>query len=206
VVRLPSGRQAVYKPIAGERPLDDFPHGTLAHRERAAYLLSEQTGWRIVPRTVLRDGPFGPGAVQDWIDVDETVDMLELLATPDLNLRRIALFDVLANNADRKGGHLLPVPGGHIHGVDHGVTFAVEPKLRTVLWRWRGEPLSDEEVGVVAGIGECLAEGAPLAEALGEVLSRAEVEATRRRVATLLRLRRFPHPDPRRPALPWPPF
>ena len=206
LARLPDGRQVVYKPIAGERPLDDFPHGTLANRERAAYLLSEATGWRIVPPTVLRDGPYGRGMVQAWIDVDESVDVVGLLTAPDPRLRRICVFDALANNADRKGGHLLPVAGGHIHAVDHGVCFAVEPKLRTVLWGWRGEPLVADEVAVVERVWSALEPGCPLAEALAALLSPAELEATRGRAARLLRERRLPLPDPRRPALPWPPF
>lgn len=206
LARLPGGGQVIYKPIAGERPLDDFPDGTLANRERAAYLLSEQTGWRIVPRTVLRDGPFGRGAVQEWVDVDESIDVMAMLLQPDPRLRRVAIFDALANNADRKGGHLLPLPDGHVHGVDHGVTFAVAPKLRTVLWGWRGQALAADELAVVADVADCLEPGAPLASALEELLSPSEVAATRRRAGALLRERRFPLPDPRRPALPWPPF
>ena len=128
----------VYKPIRGERPLWDFPDGTLAHREVAAYLVSVATGWDVVPPTVLRDGPFGVGMVQLWIDTDETVDLGRLVQTDDPALRRMAIFDAVVNNADRKGGHLLPVESGHVFGVDHGVCFAVEPKLRTVLWGWRG--------------------------------------------------------------------
>ena len=115
----------------------------------AAYLLSEVSGWRIVPPTVMRDGPFGPGVVQLWIDVDSEVDVLAMVVADDPRLRRICVFDVLANNADRKGGHLLPVADGHVFGVDHGICFAVEPKLRTVLWGWRGKALDDEELAVV---------------------------------------------------------
>jgi len=133
---------------------------------------------------------------------------MELLVAPDPRLRRIAIFDVLANNADRKGGHLLPVAdgsaAGHIHAVDHGVTFAVEDKLRTVLWAWRGEPLTADELAVVDAV--CAALEAELGVALAELLSRAEVDAARRRARALLRARRFPQPDPLRPALPWPPF
>jgi hypothetical protein len=205
-VRLPGGAQAIYKPIRGERPLDDFPSHTLAKRERAAYLVSEATGWRIVPPTVLREGPFGRGMVQAWVEADDTIDVMELLVAPDPRLRRVALFDVLVNNADRKGGHLLPLAGGHIHAIDHGVCFAVEPKLRTVLWAWRGQPLDDDELAVTRRLAGALASGAALERALAELLSPAEVGATRRRAAALLRDRRFPQPDPARPALPWPPF
>ena len=195
---------AVYKPIRGERPLDDFPFGTLANREVAAYLVSEATGWGIVPPTVLRDGPHGPGALQLWIESDPAIDPLALLRQRDLALRRMALFDAVVNNADRKVGHLLPVEGGHVFGVDHGICFAIEPKLRTVLWGWHGEPFTADEVAVLEGLADDLGDG--LAAALGELLERREVTAARRRVEALLRVRRFPDPIPGRPALPWPPY
>ena len=196
--------RCVYKPIRGERPLDDFPHGTLAYRERAAYLLSEVTGWGIVPPTVLRDGPFGFGMVQLWVEPDPRADVLAMILAPDPRLRRVALYDVLANNADRKGGHLLPLTTGHVHGVDHGVCFAVQPKLRTVLWAWRGQPLESHETDVVHRVVGALA-GSLRAE-LEEILSPAEVTATARRAEQLLEAGRMPMPDPLRPALPWPPF
>lgn len=199
-----SALACIYKPIAGERPLDDFPQGTLAARERAAFLLSEATGWRIVPPTVLRDGPLGQGMVQLWVDVDPTSDALEMVLQPDPRLRRICVYDVLVNNADRKGSHLLPLPDGHVYGVDHGVCFAVQAKLRTVLWGWRGQPLNDEELEVVESVAAALQ--GPLGPELGELLRPAEVEATVRRAAGLLHEARFPHPDPGRPAVPWPPF
>ncbi len=130
----------VYKPVAGERPLWDFPDGSLAEREVAAYEVSAATGWRIVPPTLYRDGPLGPGMVQLWIDVDESVDVLALVRRGrSEQLRRMAVLDAVINNADRKGGHILPTAGGHIHGVDHGVTFHAEPKLRTLLWQWAGD-------------------------------------------------------------------
>ncbi|HEV2890025.1 MAG TPA: SCO1664 family protein [Frankiaceae bacterium] len=195
----------VYKPIRGERPLWDFPDGTLAHREVAAYAVSVATGWDVVPPTVLREGPLGPGMVQLWIDVDESVDLVELVSSDHPALRRMALFDAVVNNADRKGGHLLPVPGGHVHGVDHGVTFSVEPKLRTVLWGWRGRRFADEEVAVLTALRWDLTSGA-LGEELAGLLAPAEVEATVDRVERLLRTRRFPYPSPDWPAVPWPPF
>lgn len=194
----------VYKPIRGERPLDDFPHGTLANRERAAFLLSEATGWGIVPPTVLRDGPFGRGMVQLWVEPDPEVDVVAMVTAPDPRLRRVAVFDVLANNADRKGGHLLPLPDGHIHGIDHGVCFAVAPKLRTVLWAWRGQPLEGSETAVVQRVFDALR--GELCDRLGEVLSPAEVRATAARAERLLDGGRLPQPDPTRPAIPWPPF
>ena len=128
----------VYKPVAGERPLWDFPDGTLAGREISAYLVSAATGWDVVPPTTLREGPFGPGMVQLWIDGDESVDMPTFVRRDDDGLRRMAVFDAVVNNADRKGGHIIPTPEGHVYGVDHGVCFSVDPKLRTLLWRWAG--------------------------------------------------------------------
>ncbi len=195
---------AVYKPIAGERPLDDFPDGTLAMREVAAYVVSEATGWGIVPPTILRDGPFGPGMVQLWIDVDESIEVIDLLRGEDPALRRMAVFDAVVNNADRKGGHLLPVEGGHIFGVDHGICFSPDPKLRTILWAWRGEPFNDEELAVLRHLqGEL---GGSLGDELRQLLAPGEVTATTRRVNRLLAGGMFPQPDPYRPAIPWPPF
>ena len=195
---------AVYKPVRGERPLDDFPPGTLASREVAAFLASEAMGWSIVPPTVLRDGPYGPGALQLWIEADPQIDPLALLRARDPALRRMAVFDAAVNNADRKVGHLLPVAGGHVFGVDHGICFAVEPKLRTVLWGWHGEPFTTDEMGVLERLRAELENG--LAAALDELLSRREIAAARQRVDDLLGVRRFPDPIPGRPALPWPPY
>jgi hypothetical protein len=195
---------AIYKPIRGERPLDDFPDGTLSRREVAAHLVSEATGWAIVPPTVMRDGPFGEGMVQLWIDIDETVDVIALVIDDDPRLRRIAIFDAIVNNTDRKGGHLLPIRGGHIFGVDHGVCFSVVPKLRTVLWGWRGERLDADELQVVGNVRDDL-EGR-LGEELTGLLDPIEVEATARRAERLLQTGRFPRPSPNWPAVPWPPF
>jgi hypothetical protein len=199
----PTVLNAIYKPIAGERPLDDFPDETLGRREVAAFLVSEAIGWSIVPPTILRDGPFGEGALQEWIDVDETVDIVTIVGD-DARLRRIAVFDAAVNNTDRKGGHLLPVTGGHIYGVDHGVTFSTVPKLRTVLWGWRGQSLAPDELDGLAGLAEALR--GDLARDLAGLLSRGEIAATRRRVDGLLETRRFPLPRPDWPAIPWPPF
>ena len=195
---------AIYKPIAGERPLDDFPDETLSRREVAAFLVSEAMGWSIVPPTVLRDGPFGEGALQLWIDIDETVDVVAMVVDDDARLRRIAVFDAAVNNTDRKGGHLLPVTGGHVYGVDHGVTFSTVPKLRTLLWGWRGQSLAPDELDGLARLREALR--GDLARNLAGLLSRGEIAATRRRVDDLLETRRFPLPRPDWPAIPWPPF
>jgi hypothetical protein len=196
--------EAIYKPVRGERPLDDFPDGTLCRREVAAHLVSEATGWAIVPPTVMRAGPFGQGMVQLWIDVDETVDAVALVIDDDPRLRRIAIFDVIVNNTDRKGGHLLPVRGGHVFGVDHGVCFSPVPKLRTVLWGWRGERLEQGELEVVSRVRDEL--DGHLGEQLLELLDPIEVETTARRADRLLRTARFPLPSPNWPAVPWPPF
>ena len=193
----------VYKPVRGERPLDDFPDGTLARREVAAHALSEFTGWGIVPPTVLRDGPAGEGMVQLWIDVDEAVDPWELVQRSDPGLRPMAVFDAVVNNADRKVGHILPADG-HLYGVDHGICFSDEPKLRTVLWGWRGRRLDDPEVEVLERTRDGL--HGSLGDDLSALLAPEEVRATADRVEELLRTRRFPRPDPDRPAIPWPPF
>jgi hypothetical protein len=200
----PTVVDAIYKPIAGERPLDDFPDETLGRREVAAFLVSEAIGWSIVPPTVLRDGPFGEGAVQLWIDLDETVDVVGMVVGDDPRLRRIAVFDAAVNNTDRKGGHLLPVAGGHVYGCDHGVCFSTVPKLRTVLWGWRGQSLAPDELDGLARLRDALR--GDLARDLAGLLSRGEIAATRRRVDALLETRRFPLPRPDWPAIPWPPF
>jgi uncharacterized repeat protein (TIGR03843 family) len=194
----------VHKPIAGEQPLWDFPDGTLAHREVAAYAVSAATGWDVVPPTVMRDGPYGPGMCQLWIDVDETVDLVALVRSDDDRLRRMAVFDAVVNNADRKGGHLLPTVAGHLYGVDHGVCFSTHDKLRTLLWRWAGQPLPAESVEVLRRL--CLELDGKLGATLGDLLAPGEVRATRRRVDRLLRTGRHPEPSEGWPPVPWPPF
>jgi uncharacterized repeat protein (TIGR03843 family) len=195
----------VYKPVAGERPLWDFPDGTLAAREVAAYEVSAAAGLEIVPPTVHRDGPAGPGMVQLWIDVDESVDPARLMRRRDnLQLRTMAVFDAVVNNADRKGGHLLPTPSGHIYGVDHGVTFNVDEKLRTVLWQWAGARLTEPDREMLEGL-RVLLDGS-LGERLAELLTPAEVRRTVHRVDRLLRTGRHPHPPDEWPAIPWPPI
>jgi uncharacterized repeat protein (TIGR03843 family) len=196
--------RCVYKPIAGERPLWDFPDGTLAGREVAAYSVSHASGWDVVPPTVLRDGPFGPGMCQLWIDIDDGVDLGALARSDHPQLRRMAVFDTVINNADRKGGHLLPTSDGHIFGVDHGVCFSTDDKLRTLLWRWRGRPLNDEAIDVLSGLRAQL-EG-ELGGALRELLAPEEVATTIRRVDRLLTTRRHPQPSDEWPPVPWPPF
>ena len=204
-----AGILAVWKPTAGERPLCDFPIGTLTRREVAAYLVSEALGWGIVPETLLRDGPAGEGMIQRWIEIDPTADVIAMVNEDDPRLRRVAVLDAVLNNTDRKAGHLLPVPGGHVHAVDHGVTFSIVPKLRTVLWAWEGEPFDGEEVAALARVAAALGsrrEPGPLATALAELLAAREIEATRARVAGLLDAGVFPSPSPDWPAIPWPPY
>jgi hypothetical protein len=196
---------AVYKPIAGERPLWDFPDGTLAEREVAAYEVSVALGWSIVPPTVLRDGPAGPGMVQLWLDVDQGVEITRFMRRRNNEqLRQIAVFDAVVNNADRKGGHLLPLPDGRVYGVDHGVTFHAEDKLRTVLWQWAGDALPPPARAALAALrGEL--DGA-LGERLQELLTRREVNRTRARVDRLISTGRHPEPHGDWPAVPWPPI
>jgi uncharacterized repeat protein (TIGR03843 family) len=200
------GKQAacVYKPVAGERPLWDFPDGTLAGREVAAYAVSETTGWGTVPPTVLRDGPFGPGMCQLWIEVDESADVVAMLRGSDPRLRPIALFDAVVNNADRKGGHLLPTETGRIFAVDHGVCFAATDKLRTLLWNWAGDPLAGDESDLLRRLRSDLDNG--LGVALADLLTLDEIEATAARVDRLLASGTLPVPTDDWPAVPWPPF
>ncbi|MFI6208597.1 SCO1664 family protein [Streptomyces sp. NPDC051041] len=227
------GEQAacVYKPVAGERPLWDFPDGTLARREVAAYEVSEATGWGLVPPTVLREGPYGEGMCQLWIEAVPDAELLALVEgeepepgwkaigfaevgegrtallvhADDERLRRLAVLDAVINNADRKGGHLLPAAGGRLYGIDHGVTFNVEDKLRTLLWGWAGEPLTQEALAVLGLLREGLKDGGALTTRLAELITAAEIDATRARVEALLESGRHPEPGGAWPAIPWPP-
>ncbi|MCC9198266.1 SCO1664 family protein [Arthrobacter sp. zg-Y820] len=225
------GAAVVYKPIAGEQPLWDFPDGCLAHREVAAYLVSEALGWNIVPRTWLRDGPFGEGMVQLWQDTDPeqtAVDLVPADDVPDTGwkqvlegedqsgrtvalihedtpaLRRMAVFDVLVNNADRKGDHILAMGGGHRYGVDHGLTLHSDHKLRTVLWGWIGEALSAEELDGVDRILSGL-EG-ELGLQLAKLLTAEEIASLAARCVRLRSAGQFPAPSGDMPAVPWPLF
>lgn len=224
-------RLVVYKPVAGERALWDFPDGNLADREVAAYLLSEAIGWNIVPRTWLRDGPFGVGMVQFWQEPDPAQDPVDLVSAqkiPDdgwltvfdgmdehdrpvtlihedtLALRRMAVFDVIVNNADRKGAHILPMTDGHRYGVDHGLTFHMQHKLRTVLWGWLGEELNPDELAGIDRVREQL--DGDLGETLSAKLTGPELLALARRCDRLRSEARFPAPRGKMPAVPWPLF
>lgn len=226
----------VYKPVAGEQPLWDFPDGTLAGRELAAHLISVELGWNLVPDTIIRDGPAGPGMVQRWVeqpgdgdDVPPGPDLVDLVPVgkipagylavlraydyagdpvvlvhaDDIRLRRIAVFDVVINNADRKGGHILCGTDGAVYGVDHGVCLHTQDKLRTVLWGWAGKPVDDETLQAVSGLAAAL--DGPLVACLEPHLTPAELGALRWRVADLLEHPVMPAPNTHRP-IPWPAF
>lgn len=224
--------QCVYKPVAGEQPLWDFPDGTLAGREVAAYLISEALGWKIVPPTIIRQGPAGPGMIQLWVEQPDDpdgaglVDLCPANAVPpgylsvltakdytgaevalvhadDPRLRRMAVFDVIINNADRKGGHVLAGIDGRVYGVDHGVSLHVHDKLRTVLWGWSAEPIDDETLADLDDLLGWL--GSESGARLRDHLTAAEITALRQRVRRLLDEPQMPVPNGRRP-LPWPAF
>jgi uncharacterized repeat protein (TIGR03843 family) len=194
---------AIYKPRRGERPLWDFPGGTLWRREVAAYQVSELLGWGLVPPTVgRRDGPLGAGSLQLYVDADPEVTAFDLLADEHPALRRVAAFDVVVNNADRKAGHTLRADDGQVWAIDHGVCFHVEPKLRTVLWDFAGESL---DAAVVAALGR-LADGLGRDEracGLAGLLEADEITGVAARARRLARVARLPHPGPGRP-YPWP--
>jgi len=194
----------IYKPIAGERPLWDFSDGCLAHREYAAFLVSDHLGFDLVPITILRDGPYGFGMVQQWVDIDESIDLAKFFATDHPRLRAMALFDAIINNTDRKIGHLLPIDGQTLFGCDHGVTFHSEDKLRTVLWQWANEPFSQEEISLLKRTQLLLA--GELGTLLAPLLTEVEIQETARRVSDLLASGKFPLPNPDWPAVPWPAF
>lgn len=221
----------VYKPMAGESPLWDFPRGTLAHREVAAYLISQALGWEVVPHTWLRDGPMGEGMVQLWQERDPAQSAVDLVATdhvPETGwksvleglddkgqmvalvhedspaLRRIAVFDLVVNNADRKGDHILAMADGHRHGVDHGLTLHRDHKLRTVLWGWLGDALTAEEHAGIDRVSEGLCGG--LGRILADLLRAEEISSLAARCARLRLAGRFPAPSGEMPAVPWPLF
>lgn len=193
----------VYKPIAGERPLWDFPAGTLAFRERSAYLIDSWAGLNRVPLTVLRDGPYGRGSVQLWLEVDEDIDVIEIGHSDNHDVRSIALLDLIINNADRKFGHLLPVSAEDIFACDHGVTFHHEDKLRTVLWQFTGAQFTADEVATLENLLTRLDQ--PEANELHELITMEEKVALISRIHRLIENGLFPEPEIGRPAIPWPP-
>ena len=219
----------VYKPVSGERALWDFPDGTLAGREVGSYLVSRAAGLSVIPPTVLRDGPFGPGMVQLWVETKEGDDLVDVCAPEDLppgwrmvlrahdrfgdpavlahadhpDVRLMSALDVVLNNADRKGGHVLHATDGKVYGVDHGICLHTEHKLRTVLWGWVGEPLPGEVVGMLESLRAGFDD---LSVALAEHVTKAEVRALRSRVAAFLAAGEFPAPGEDWRAIPWPAF
>lgn len=195
---------AVYKPLRGERPLHDFPYGTLVHREVAAFHLA-QALWNMVPPTVFReDLPLGPGALQQFIPHDPNKHYFTLSEAERQQLRPVALFDLVANNADRKGGHLLFDPQGRLWLIDHGLCFHVEDKLRTVIWDFAGEPIPPPYLEDLSRLESLLTPSTTLYRTLAAHLTPEEIAATRERAARLRRAGRFPHPPHHRRAVPWP--
>jgi len=201
---IDGGLQVIYKPIRGELPLWDFPEGSLAARETAAFLVSDSLELGVVPPTILRDGPAGEGAVQLWIDHVGVHRAVDLVNASDEGLRRLALFDAIVNNGDRKGGHILPLSDGRILGVDHGVTFAVEPKLRTVLWAWHSKAFTDEEREIISRGVQRLTDHGALRAQLSPILDGEEIDAMAARLNDLAATGCFPEPSPDWPPLPWP--
>ena len=196
--------KCIYKPIAGERPLWDFPDGNLASREFAAFLISKHARFNVVPLTILREGPFGLGMVQEWIDIDTSVDLASFFSSDDARLRKMALFDAVINNTDRKIGHLLPHVDGTGYGCDHGVTFHQENKLRTVLWQWAGSAISEfEEETLLLLLSEIKSNRI---ENLSELITESEMRALILRIEDLLNTKSFPLPSQAWPAIPWPAF
>ncbi len=229
------GGHVIYKPVRGERPLWDFPEGTLAGREVAAQVVSELGGWNVVPPTVLRDGPMGPGSVQLWIGDpfepvadDVVVDLVPEGRTPDgwhavfdgetpsgsavtvvhsgaADVRSLAVLDAAINNSDRKGSHCLRDGDGRLWAIDHGVTFSPIPKLRTVLWGWAGQPITPADVTRLTRLREALAADGAR-ERLLALLPGADVDALAQRVQRLLDRGVHPYPSPDWPSVPWPPL
>ena len=192
--------EVIYKPVAGERPLWDFPDGNLANREYSAYLLSNLAEFNIVPFTVLREGPFGFGMVQEWIKVDQDIDVVEFGQSFDHQLRKLALFDAIINNTDRKFGHLLVDENGVLKGCDHGVAFHSEDKLRTVLWQFSDMPFSPEEFALLKNV-----KSIDLNKVFSRYLTEEEIDAISRRTDNLISSAKFPEPSETWPAVPWPP-
>ena len=197
-----SSFSVVYKPIAGERALWDFANGNLASREVASHLISEAGQFNCVPLTVMRDGPFGMGAVQQWIDLDPNLDLIAIGQRSTPAIRNLALFDVVINNTDRKFGHILPISESEILGCDHGLTFHEEFKLRTVLWQYAGQELDKEEISKLESLKRRIS--GDIGASLGELITKDEIESLLERIDLLIS-EGFPYPSEQWPAVPWPP-
>lgn len=192
--------KVIYKPIAGERPLWDFEDGNLASRELSAFIVSDVAGFEIVPFTTLRDGPFGMGMVQQWIEVDNKVDVIEFGQSENPQLKRLALFDAVINNTDRKFGHLLLEQSGKLYGCDHGVAFHKENKLRTVLWQFAGINFDQDEINLLGALLKI-----DWREKLSTYITDEEIQALYIRIQNLISDGKFPEPSQNWPAVPWPP-
>ncbi len=197
---LPNGDcyMGIYKPRRGEIPLYDFPTGTLYRREVAAYRAARALGWDLVPLTLIRDGPHGVGSLQLFIEADEQFDVLHDPNLDHAAVQRLTVFDFLTNNADRKAGHVLRDCDGHLWGIDHGLTFNEEPKLRTVLWHYQGQPIPEDILSELEEFATAPGRAEALRVELGELLKRPEIEGFFERLERVLALRRFPSPGPRR--------
>ena len=201
------GLLAVYKPRKGETPLWDFPDGTLCLREWAAYLVSRDLGWHIIPPTILRNGDHGVGSVQLFIDNDPNQHFFTFRDDPNVmdDLRKIAIFDLIANNADRKSGHCLRDKTGKVWAIDHGITFNSDYKLRTVIWDFAGEPIPDELLSNLQDLRTALSAKAGLSKTLCQLLDEAEMRAFLKRLDGLLKIKTFPSPNRYERSVPWPP-
>ena len=199
--KLPNELKVIYKPIAGERPLWDFPDGNLASREVAAFYISEVGEFDVVPKTVLREGPFGIGAIQQWIETSEAADVIAMAQSDDPQIRNLALFDIVINNADRKFGHILITPDEQIFGCDHGVSLHEENKLRTVIWQFAEQKLTLEEIAKLKDLLSKID-----LNHLAKFLSAEEIAAFLQRIQGLIEDGRFSSPNPNWPAVPWPPY
>lgn len=199
-----AGEPVVYKPVAGERPLWDFPPESLAVREVLTYEIDRSLGFGLVPETALGTGLYGPGSVQRFVDVDEDFDALPLVTEPDTALWPVAVLDLIVNNADRKIGHILRSSSGALVAIDHGLTFHADEKLRTVMWGFAGRPIPPTLLQAVARLESRL--DAEVGARVADLLSRSELAALRRRVDRLLGTPLHPEPPEDRPALPWPPY
>ncbi|MDP6102556.1 MAG: SCO1664 family protein [Dehalococcoidia bacterium] len=198
--------EAIYKPLRGEQPLWDFPSGTLYKREYAAYLVSQHLSWDFIPCTVIREGPYGIGSLQQFIEVDPRSSYFTLREECPEELERIALFDCISNNADRKASHCFKDRNGFIWSIDHGLTFHQDPKLRTVIWDFAQEPISGHLMEQIANLLEGLGSSQGVVRDLSPLLAPEELTALRRRLERLLSSGRFPSYDPTRRNIPWPWF
>lgn len=199
--------KAIYKPQRGEAPLWDFPDGTLYRRELASYMVSQALGWHIVPPTVVRGGPYGVGAVQWFVSATgPSTDYNTLVDTYEGDMKRIAVFDWLVNNADRKVGHCLRGVDGRIWGVDHGLTFNVAPKLRTVIWDFSGQRVPGQLVADLQSLQKRLRKGDALIGGLSRLLATEEVQAFGYRLGMILKRPFFPAWSGSYRSVPWPPF